>query len=99
MRTCPACGAVRDDRPFADVRMTDRARRLLSLVEARPGISSVELAGLIYAEDPDGGPDDFAQAIRNFVRQVNRKIRPRGWTVNSPPGPGAGYMLRPFPSR
>jgi hypothetical protein len=74
--------------------MTGRERRkLVEILVRRPdGITRQDLADLVYADDPDGGPDNTF-AICQLVYQARLRLIPQGYTIVSNRGPGARYRL------
>jgi hypothetical protein len=91
MNNCPHCG-----QPILfpnALRVTGRERRrLVSLLLRRP-MTRKDLAAEVYADDPDGGPDNDL-AICQLVHQARLQLKPQGYTIVSDRGPGAHYTLK-----
>lgn len=94
---CPCCGAPLPDLPLDYLLdgITGLARAVVVHVARRPGLSASEIADHVYRHHPEGGPDKAERAIRVFVARANSRLRPKGWHLSSPPGPGSGYRLTP----
>jgi hypothetical protein len=90
---CPHCGQPVADVPPEAVALSPLRRRLVDLVRRRPGITVEGLAEALYADDPDGGPEDGVRAVRSVVRHANAALRPHGWRVARARVWGAGYRL------
>jgi hypothetical protein len=90
MKTCAACGqAIVPDR----LRLPPIKQRILDAVQRRPGIGAEELRALVWADDPDGGPED-RKVIHVHVHQLNKLLAPLGIVVRAPFGAGAGYRIQ-----
>lgn len=91
MTVCPCC-----KRPFPpSIAVQGRIRqRLVDLVAGRPdGITSSELMDLLYADDPNGGPENPV-VVRSHVYQANKGLAQHGYTIKAHhPGSGARYKL------
>jgi hypothetical protein len=87
---CPACGQV----VIPDgLRLPPTKRRIFEAVQRRPGISADELRAAVWADDPNGGPED-RKVIHVHVHQLNRLLAPLGIRVRAPFGAGAGYRIQ-----
>jgi hypothetical protein len=64
-------------------------RRLFDAVRRRPGIDAETLRGLVWADDPNGGPESFS-ALHVHVNQLNATLRPLGLRIRGRPG---GYRI------
>jgi hypothetical protein len=86
--TCQACG-----RPLAsDVRgLSPIQRAILDTVTRRGEISARDLADIVWADDPGGGP---LSGVKQHIFYLNRKLRPYGLAVRAGRGAGAVYSLR-----
>src|SRR5215475_6887057 len=90
MKCCPSCG-----RPFPPrLKVSGPVRqRVVDIIASRPhGISSADLMALVYAEDPDGGPD-CQSIISAIVYHANAQLRDLGYRIVSTLGRGATYSL------
>lgn len=58
-------------------------------------ISSTVLTDMVYAEDPDGGPDYAKNSLQVTVCRLRPKLEPYGWTIprNATGSPGQ-YRLQ-----
>jgi DNA-binding SARP family transcriptional activator len=81
---CPSCG-----RPLP--RLPPIKRRIFDLVSRRPGISVDQLAGLVWADDPAGGPENARKNIHVQVNQLNHRLAPFGIAVRG--SIAGGYRL------
>jgi hypothetical protein len=68
-------------------------RRILEAVRRHPGISAEDLRALVWADDPNGGPEN-RKVLHVHVYQLNRLLIPLGIVVRAPNGAGAGYQIR-----
>jgi hypothetical protein len=85
---CPTCG---QPKLIGDLLLPPIKRRLLEIVRRHPGISAEELRSLVWAEDPNGGPEN-SKCLHVHVHQLNRLLAPLGLVVR---GSGSGgYQLR-----
>lgn len=88
---CPHC-----KRPWAQGLRIGGARQqaMIDYLDNHPDGASVrELMGAVYANDPDGGPDDPV-TMRVMKYRLNKLIAPLGWRiVGRPGGPGSKYYL------
>lgn len=68
--------------------------RLVDIVGHRPdGITSAELHAIVYATDPNGGPD--VRAIPTLIHHANVQLRPQGYEIAALwKGRGARWVLR-----
>jgi len=90
MIACPHCG-----QPLAPAfKVTGRERKkLVEILTRHPhGLTRRELADRLYADDPDGGPEDTF-AVCQLVHQARLQLLPQGYTIVSNRGPGAHYRL------
>jgi hypothetical protein len=88
---CPSCGqVVLPER----LRLPPIKQRILSAVQRRPGLSAEELRTIVWAHDPNGGPEN-PKCLHVHINQLNRLIAPMGFVVRaSNKGAGAGYWIR-----
>jgi hypothetical protein len=64
-------------------------QKILDVVRKRPGISAEELRCAVWADDPDGGPED-RKVLHVLVAELNTLLRPLGIMVRSQ---GGGYQI------
>jgi hypothetical protein len=62
-------------------------------VRRRPGVSADTLREIVWADDPNGGPED-RKVLHVHIHQLNRLLAPCGIVVRAPFGVGAGYRIR-----
>ena len=90
-KCCPACGQV-----VPPTVMLPRLRqRIYDYVAARPQGSPVnQIADYVYADDPDGGPENAAVCIRTQIYFINSKcLRALGLEIRGKSGPQGLYKL------
>jgi DNA-binding response OmpR family regulator len=68
-------------------------QRIFEAVRRRPGISAEELRGVVWADDPNGGPED-RKVLHVHVSQLNHRLAAYGIMVRSQ---GGGYRIRSAP--
>lgn len=63
-----------------------------------PGCSIEAIVGYVYAERPDGGPDDAAASVRTIISYLRRNLVRYGLTVKNGQGAGIGssYSIAPI---
>jgi len=64
-------------------------RIIFETVQRRPDISAEELRGVVWADDPNGGPED-RKVLHVHVCQLNHLLAPLGIMVRSQ---GGGYRI------
>ncbi len=91
LKICKCCGQVI---PPA-VALPAVKQRLYDFVARNPqGVNAVQIAAYVYADDPNGGPENYLVAVRTHVFQMNKKLATHGIAVKSCLGRGATYTLR-----
>jgi hypothetical protein len=87
---CAACG-----QPIAPagLRLPPIKQRIYEAVQRHPDISAEELRCLVWADDPNGGPED-RKTLHVHVSQLNQLLTPYGVMVRSQ---GGGYRIRSVP--
>jgi DNA-binding response OmpR family regulator len=88
-KTCPACGQVMV--PNEELRLPPIKRRILEIVQRRPGVSAEQLRSAVWEHDPNGGPG-CRQTIHVHIHQLNRSLAPLGFIVRA--RGGAGYRIQ-----
>lgn len=88
---CSACG-----RPFLP-RLVARGpvrQRIVDAIANRPdGITRGELLDRVYADDPDGGPDN-PNTVAVLIKHANVDLAPQGYRIEPTwRGRGARYRL------
>ena len=94
MEICPTCGQTIPPR----FQITGRvSRRLVEIVvKRRDGITRGELTALLYAEDPNGGPQS-ENIVSVLIHNINEQLAPQGYRIRGiRGGPGSRYYLEPL---
>ena len=92
MKVCPHC--KRAFPPKLVVGGVYR-QRMLDFIAAHPeGVTTWQIMGAMYSDDPDGGTD-CRNIVSVMARQINKILK--GYRVRSPMGHGAVYTLRKLP--
>jgi hypothetical protein len=93
---CPCCGQdmpVTDELFISDswrllyrrgqkVCLTEFQFRVLRAVQdARYGITLQRLADVVYAHDPDGGPENTNASLHVVISKINHKLIPLGMSI------------------
>jgi hypothetical protein len=58
-----------------------QASLLSVLRQKKLGINTSRLAGIVYGDDPNGGPLEPEAAIRSLKKKLERRLRPYGWRI------------------
>lgn len=98
-RTCPCCGQAVETDPLEAARaaLSPMQRKVLEAVIRCPGISAVEIADLVYADHPDGGPLTAEIAVRTFAFYANRRLKAFGFRMRAKGSGTNGYRLERLP--
>jgi hypothetical protein len=88
--TCPVCG--QPVLPADPIDLPPTKRRILEAVRRCPGISAENLRTLVWADDPNGGPED-RKVLHVHVVQLNKRLAKTGIAVRASKGAGAGYRI------
>jgi hypothetical protein len=88
---CPAC---RRELP-PEIPITGRKRQqLIECLRNYPNGRTVpQLMDYVYADDPDGGPEEH-NIISVMVKHINSRITDYGWKIIATRGPGSTYHLK-----
>lgn len=90
---CPYCG-----HPFAPdevaAALPGRQRRLFEIIRAAGsvGISARDILGMMYAADPNGGPNT-TNIISVFAHHANKKLKPFGLAISARRGQSPLWRL------
>jgi|SRR5215831_3656942 len=84
---CSHCG---QPIPPAGLRLPPIKQRIFEAVQRHPDISAEELRCLVWATDPNGGPED-RKVLHVHVSQLNHLLAAHGIMVRSQ---GGGYRIR-----
>ena len=87
---CSHCG---QPIPPTGLRLPPIKQRILETVQSHPDISAEALRCLVWADDPNGGPED-RKVLHVHVSQLNQLLAPHGIVVRSQ---GGGYRIRVSP--
>ena len=91
LRLCPTCR-----RPFPPHLVVHGPvrQRIVDLIANRPdGITRGELLDLVYADDPNGGPDN-PNTISVLIKHANKELAAQGFRIEPAwLGRGARYRL------
>jgi hypothetical protein len=90
--TCPRCGSPTPPK----LRLPPIKRRILEAVVKHPDIPAERLREIVWADDPNGGPED-RKVLHVHVFQLNRLLIPHGLVVRAGRGAGATYRVRAWP--
>lgn len=91
---CSHCGGVTNDYSRIEIRsMSPMQLRLLdALVAGKNRYQSKSvLIEKIYADDPDGGPDDAVRHLRVHIHKLRSKLEKAGFDIEV--NWGVGYRL------
>jgi DNA-binding response OmpR family regulator len=85
---CPGCG-----RPLSsdDLDLTRTQHRIYDIIVRRPGIDTEQLRGLVWAEDPNGGPEN-SKTIHVHISKLNKRLARYGVRVRG--SISDGYRVR-----
>ena len=75
--TCPCCGQQLIP---LDLVLPPTKKCIFDAVRRHPGIDAEALRGLVWAADPDGGPED-RKVLHVHIHQLNQLLRLRGIRV------------------
>ena len=92
---CPCCGApvrVEAWKKALSV-LTPQQRRIAEIVASRPGIRMIEVADLVYADDPDGGPEWAEASLAVQTCRANARLAPFGFAIRAGRGCRNGYRV------
>jgi hypothetical protein len=84
---CPHCN---QPIPPIGLHLPPVKARIYAAVQRHPDISAEELRGLVWADDPSGGPED-RKVLHVHVSQLNQLLAPHGIMVRSQ---GGSYRVR-----
>ena len=77
-QTCSECG--QPTLPESAIALPHIKQTIFNAVRKCPGISAERLRGLVWADDPNGGPED-RKVLHVHVSQLNALLRPHGLQV------------------
>ena len=90
---CECCGHPLPPEGI-DAELTPTQRKLYRAVKraGKAGITNPELMDKLYADDPNGGPEN-TNIISVMMKRVRAVLASYGLTVRSTGGPGSRYYL------
>ncbi len=76
-------------------------QRIYDFVARHPhGATVDDIVSYVYADDPDGGPENAAVCIRTQIYFINSKVlRPMGLQIKGKAGPQGLYKLVAYEGR
>jgi hypothetical protein len=87
---CSQCG---QPIPPTGLRLPPIKQRIFEIVQSHPDISAEQLRCLVWADDPNGGPED-PKVLHVHVSQLNHLLADHRIMVRSQ---GGGYRIRSVP--
>lgn len=77
------------------LRLGKRSQPIAELLAERFGQhrTTDQIAAVIYAGDPGGGPDNAARSIAVMIHNMRPLMRAIGLDILSKTGPGGGYWM------
>lgn len=86
---------VRDGGPMPMLRRASArgGLEIAEIVASRPGIRMIEVAGLVYADDPDGGPEWGEASLTVQTCRANARLAPFGFAIRAGQGCRNGYRV------
>src|SRR4051812_23826435 len=99
MSVCECCGYSAEKKDPAQVarmlRLSPKERALYDALARRFGrwTSWQDLASVVYADDPNGGPDDAENSINVAIHYLKKKIAARGLVIDATFGSGGGRRM------
>lgn len=95
--TCPCCGGkgrIELLEPVP-VRLAKFPSQLYRLVKAKPSLlGAPQLVEALYADDPNGGPDDALKCVHVAINRMNKHPARVGEKIKADHrGPGATYSV------
>jgi hypothetical protein len=91
---CPCCGQARPE--ALDAAVLDLSPRMAAIVRTvarKPGISAQDLASVIYADDPDGGPLTAEKTVATIICNNRGVLARHGLRLFAGRGSRSGYRL------
>jgi hypothetical protein len=84
---CPCCGQEVQPKARLQAFVARRSKApltggvLRALMRAKSPMHVADLVSVVYADDPDGGPDTAEQCIRIAVHRLRPQLLAIGWTI------------------
>ncbi len=79
--------------PEPPVHLSRTERRIWNIVRRFPGLPAQDIANMVYADDPDGGPLGATETVRVHVRGINRRLAVVGQCISGQRNGHNGYRL------
>ena len=96
LKTCPHCGQIIPPKLTFPGPIS---QGIYAYISKHPeGVSREQIASAVYADDPNGGPDD-PTTIRVLIYKINKTLKHHGVEIRSSGSRGAQYTLRPLEHR
>lgn len=95
MKVCPTCGTPLPGSVHVGGK---RRQAVFDYIRERPhGVSSEQIVGYVYADDPNGGPDCAATVISVVVCRINHILAGLDYPlrISGTGGPGSIYRMVP----
>ncbi|RJT42032.1 winged helix family transcriptional regulator [Mesorhizobium waimense] len=99
MSACPCCGFREGTGSPVEIgktiRLTRKERALFAIFAGNFGkfLSAGEIVDVLYADDPDGGPEMAENSLSVGMRNFKEKIRARGLDIDVKLGRGGGRRM------
>jgi hypothetical protein len=77
------------------LRLSPIQSRIVSAVQRHREISAETLRAIVWADDPNGGPED-PKVLHVHIWHLNQRLAPYGIAVRANMGAGALYRLQPL---
>jgi hypothetical protein len=90
---CEICSYCGQPLIPTDLGLPPIKRRILDAVQRCPGIGAEDLRAVVWADDPNGGPES-RKVLHVHIHQLNQRLASLGVVVRAPKGAGAGYRIR-----
>ncbi len=78
-----------------DAPLSRMERRMVEFLAARTRfgrwVETSRVMDVLYADDPDGGPEFGRECVYVFAHSANKKLRPAGLKIESEQGRGARH--------
>ena len=86
---CSHCG---QPIPPTGLHLPPIKQRIYDAVQRCPDISAEELRCVVWADDPNGGPE-FENVVSVHIKHMRPTLEREGVTISCARGPGATYRL------
>lgn len=95
MVVCPCCAGKGEVEDIAAVPLSRRERKIIAAAEraGHIGIPTSHLVDLIYADDPDGGPEGASKVVNVQICRLNKKLAAVGRRIQATGSVGSVYRM------